>query len=252
MANILETYGIKEVADVTFLDIKTEVPVLYLDTLKVSTIEETAETTEARGGKGNAALISWDYGKEITLNIEDALYSPKSMALMHAKELKDSLTTAASTIVTKYIKYKGAGTTVTKGNLTVLPEKEREAAIITKIYDGEDLSATSALSGTTINLTKDTTYIIEYTVPVVNYTEIKISADGFPGTYKVIGDTWARRQEDGKDQYFQFVIYQAKVSAENTITLEAEGDPSVFSMTLKVLRPDDHIMMSLIQYEIED
>lgn len=35
-------------------------PVLYLDTLKVSTIEQTAEEAEARGGKGNAALIAWD------------------------------------------------------------------------------------------------------------------------------------------------------------------------------------------------
>lgn len=35
-------------------------PVLYLDTLKVSTIEQTAETADARGGKGNPKLITWD------------------------------------------------------------------------------------------------------------------------------------------------------------------------------------------------
>lgn len=35
-------------------------PVLYLDTLKVSTSEQTAENTSARGGKGNAELIIWD------------------------------------------------------------------------------------------------------------------------------------------------------------------------------------------------
>ena len=67
MANILDRYGIKEVADVTFYKLDSNgvpmYPVLYLDTLKVSTIEQTAENTEARGGKGNAALISWDYNK---------------------------------------------------------------------------------------------------------------------------------------------------------------------------------------------
>ena len=57
-------------------------PVLYLDTLKVSTIEQTAEEAEARGGKGNAALIAWDYGKEINVTLEDALFSAKSMAIM--------------------------------------------------------------------------------------------------------------------------------------------------------------------------
>lgn len=35
-------------------------PVLYLDTLKVSTIEQTASTADATGGKGNVKLISWD------------------------------------------------------------------------------------------------------------------------------------------------------------------------------------------------
>lgn len=57
-------------------------PVLYIDTAKVSTIEQTAEETEARGGKGNPVLMSWDYNKDITLTIEDALFSAKSMAIM--------------------------------------------------------------------------------------------------------------------------------------------------------------------------
>lgn len=55
--SILDKYGIKEVADVTFYQLDNDgnptVPVLYLDTLKVSTIEQTAENTSARGGKGN-------------------------------------------------------------------------------------------------------------------------------------------------------------------------------------------------------
>ena len=64
MASILDRYGIKEVADVTFYKLdengKPQEPVLYLDTLKVSTIEQTAENTSARGGKGNPELIIWD------------------------------------------------------------------------------------------------------------------------------------------------------------------------------------------------
>ena len=86
MASILDRYGIKEVADVTFYEINPDgtpgKPVLFLDTLKVSTIEQTAETADARGGKGNPKLITWDYGKEINVTIEDALFSPKSMSIM--------------------------------------------------------------------------------------------------------------------------------------------------------------------------
>jgi hypothetical protein len=48
---------------------------------------------------------------------------------------------------------------------------------------------------------------------------------------------------------FQFIIPKAKGTSENTITLEAEGDPSVFNMNLKVLRPADGVMMRLVKYE---
>jgi hypothetical protein len=94
MANILDRYGIKEVADVTFYELEGEgkigAPVLYLDTLKVSTIEQTAESTSARGGKGNPELIMWDYGKEITVTLEDALFSAKSMAMMYGVKTTDN------------------------------------------------------------------------------------------------------------------------------------------------------------------
>ena len=90
MSSILDRYGIKEVADVTFYKIdeygRPGAPVLFLDTLKVSTIEQTAENASARGGKGNAELIMWDYGKEINVTLEDALFSMKSLATMYGTE----------------------------------------------------------------------------------------------------------------------------------------------------------------------
>jgi hypothetical protein len=84
MSDILKQYGIKEVADVTFYELDNDLPgkpVLVLDTLKLSNIEQSAESTDAKGGKGNASLITWDYGKEVILNIEDALFSPKTLSL---------------------------------------------------------------------------------------------------------------------------------------------------------------------------
>ena len=56
---------------------------------------------------------------------------------------------------------------------------------------------------------------------------IEISADKFPGTYKIVGDTYARSKDTGEDQHFQFVIPQAKLGSEVSITLEADGDPTV-------------------------
>ena len=88
--NIFDQYGIKEVADVTLYSIHKKkdgsgdvyyVPALYLDSLKISTVEKTAESTWAQGGYGNARLINWDYGKQINVTLEDALCTPASLGL---------------------------------------------------------------------------------------------------------------------------------------------------------------------------
>ena len=62
--------------------------------------------------------------------------------------------------------------------------------------------------------------------------------------------TYARSETTGADEAFQFIIPKAKVTSENTITLEAEGDPSVFNLNLHVLRTSDHKMMELVKYDI--
>jgi hypothetical protein len=73
---VVKSLGVKKIIKET----NHYVPVLFLDTLKISTIEQTAEETYATGGKGNANLIGWDFGKQITLNLQDALFTPASMS----------------------------------------------------------------------------------------------------------------------------------------------------------------------------
>jgi hypothetical protein len=176
----LNKFGIKEVADVRFYNIGDVIavtssgislkdgdvkPVLQLDTLKVSTIEFTAEQSEARGGKGNAPLIIWDYGREVNVTLEDALIDMNTLGLLFG----DS-----------------------------------------------------------------------------NGGTIEINANKFPGNYTVIGRTFARNQATGKDHLFTFYIPNAKIQSENTITMEADGDPTVFNMSLRVLRGENGRMMELI------
>ena len=106
---------------------------------------------------------------------------------------------------------------------------------------------------TTNNITdlkKDTKYYATYDLALGDNSVIEISANSFPGTYYVTGDTFARNEASGADEFFQFIIPKAKVTSENTITLEAEGDPSVFNMNLTVLRPADGVMMKLVKYDL--
>lgn len=86
---LFEQLGIKEVTDLTLYSIHNKedsgdaycVPALYLDTLKISTVEKTAQSTWASGGKDNSDLICWDFGKKISVRLEDALCSPASLDL---------------------------------------------------------------------------------------------------------------------------------------------------------------------------
>lgn len=254
MANILDRYGIKEVADVTFYEIVETngvatpgAPVLYLDTLKVSTIEQTAENSEARGGKGNAALISWDYGKEITVTLEDALYSARSLALMFGDVDKDGKPNTLTD-----------GDIITGGTLKKTLWKANLKDATTAVINGKEVALTNpvyykngeAVEGE-VTINSDFDYVTGDITLAEGALQIDVSANGFPGTYYITGDTYARSETTGKDEFFQFIIPKAKVLAEsNTITLEAEGDPTVFSMSLKVLRPKDGVMMKLVQYAI--
>lgn len=298
MASILDRYGIKEVADVTFYKINNDGtrgdPVLYLDTLKVSTIEQTAESTDARGGKGNPKLVTWDYGKEITVSIEDALFSAKSMAIMFGngtapqgssliqktavvrlgkantgkvKLINDYVTADIYDAVegSKRVKlYLGSESTAPTGEIKINGQLlfTGPNGVLSKLYDedgtvldddGFTESALKALYTTGLDVTGTELdghkLMFTYWVSAVGKT-ITISGDTFPGTYYIQGDTYARSDVDGSDQFFQFIIPKAKMSSENTITLEAEGDPAVFNMNLTVLRPEDGDMMKIIQYDL--
>ena len=181
-------FGIKEVADVAFYPVGSITvdestgkiqknaeytgstdPLFILDTLKVSTIENTAEQTEARGGKGNASLIIWDHSREITITLQDAVLSEKTLSMM---------------------------------------------------FEGNAAESDNCIT---------------------------ISAQTFPGTYAIVGKTFARNVADGKDHMFTWYVPKAKVNSEITITMEAEGDPTVFDMNLRVLRDSDGTMVKMIR-----
>ena len=183
--NLLQSsmgFGIKEVSDVAFykegdvvevdgklyLKDSSVKPLFILDTLKVSNIENTAEQSDAKGGKGNAPLLTWDYGREITVSLQDAILSEKTLSLM---------------------------------------------------FEGDAENADEV---------------------------IEINANKYPGVYTVVGKTFAREMAGG-DTIFTWFVPRAKVNSEVTLTMEAEGDPTVFDMNLKVLRHDNGAMMKLIR-----
>lgn len=260
MASIFDRYGIKEVADVTFYKINADgskgAPVLFLDTLKVSTVEQTASSADARGGKGNPKLVSWDFGKEINVTLTDALFSPASMAIMFGD--KDGVETGNTEDI---IKVTMARISETKANTTVEIDAKDGRKTVKVLADGGTAYNTGITKVTNIadeditatefqDLTAGDKVFVHYKVTPTSKKVIDINADTFPGTYYITGDTFCRSDITGEDDFFQFIIPKAKMSSENAITLEAEGDPSVFNLNLTVLRPESGPMMQLVQYNL--
>ena len=140
--NIFDQYGIKEVADVTLYSIHKKkdgsgdvyyVPALYLDTLKISTVEKTAENVWAEGGLGNARLICWDYGKTINVTLEDALCTPASLGLCWNGVLNADWKDADVKINTDVCCCRNPLTKISRTEKAFYPRQDREKAVISNL-----------------------------------------------------------------------------------------------------------------------
>ena len=308
--NIFEKYGIKEVANVYFEALENDSKagvykgdiVLFLDTLKVSTIETTAENVAAQGGWGNPRLISWDYGKEINITLEDALMSIESLRFMMGGSIREAKKGSGEKIWVKHTVQTTLGENgvinigpdrfnlshspaahpdrpikvinLTRGTRTQIPYSESELCKIEQgvptyikfvnpkrsgivlANDENDFNAAAdkhgwGHAGDVVRFFWEEEKQGANTGTDFGAVEVTISPSTFPGTYRVVGDTFMRNT-NGKDEPFQFVIEKAKVQSDVTLTLEAEGDPTTFEMTLQVLRADSgDEMMKLVRYGTE-
>ena len=282
MAIILDKYAIKEVADVMFYELDSKgapsAPVLYLDTLKTSTLSQSSEVVDARGGKGNVKILSWDTNKELTIEMEDAVYSAKSLGIMFGGDMKvygdkqEVLKTLRYSL--EAIKESGNDylTFDIAGNQLYI-DKDLVTAFSYQKTDGTEVSDPVPMAAATVNWTtgKNTggTQAIDFiTFDLLDCTSsavaradgngvinggvtIDIGAEFNSNTYYITGDTYARNVASGKDEFLQFIIPKGKVSAEDvSLTMEADGDPATFSMTVQCLKSESGSMVKLVKYNI--
>ena len=93
-------FGVREICDVVLkkkaagyfgkLYLDKNMPVLYFDTLKTSSLEGAATTVYAQGGKGNPRLVAWEGDRTVTFTMEDALISPESFSILSGAGFMDA------------------------------------------------------------------------------------------------------------------------------------------------------------------
>ena len=224
-------FGIREAVDVVFKTTKAITdnsllsqnwgdgePVLYFDTLKMSTTEGSATTVYAQGGAGNPRLIAWEGDKVITFTFEDALISPEGMAILtgagltaagtqtiqvHKKAVKlgdfdgiaDTLTVDVSSDITT------GETLVTSDIFGFVVDANGE---ITKRLGAPKAGPTASAIvfdiTTLTDITGDVNVLIDYYVAKSSgVKELTIEVNKFAGYFYIEGETLFRDQVTGAD-----------------------------------------------------
>lgn len=226
--------ALKEIADVTFFNTETNLPEIFFDTLKVSTIENEAESTSANGGKGNPKLVTWNYNRTATLTMQDALISAKTLGILAGTKVDKT--------GTKIVHARQKAIVPVGGTVTLENEPVADTVNVMDFGEGElgELVAGSTVSGSEVSgLTAGETVMIYYKRKVDATTQVvTFSTDKFPSTYTVVGDTLMRDAKTNTDKVAQFTIPRAQLQAGFTLTMDVEN-PSVFDFNLEILKDSD-------------
>lgn len=242
---MVQKYGVKEVCDATFYALSGEnkgKPVIFLDTLKTSGLETKASDVAAKGGKGNAKLVEWNHSKEASMKLQDALMSMKTLAMLNGTDIKSG---DATIYKTEELTAEGA-----EGKVTVTLSETPLGKVMFLDAEGKDIAATGSGKVFTITGGKagDTVRAFYQFKKASGAEKITVSASKFPGYYRVIGDTVIRNADTGEDEAFQIVINKAKLKSDLKMEFKADGEPSVFDLTLEVFADGSGNMIEYIKY----
>ena len=241
---VLRAKGTVKVGETTF---SHDEPVIYFDSAKTSTVEGSATTVYATGGRGNNKLLAWEGEKSVTFTMEDALLSPLGFSILSGAGLVDAAQVEGGmkvhTTLTTVVDVT-SGITVNLGELTGKEIAEEKAyAFIMK--DGQiverlkpatpsDGSVTFTRKGKASGpLTGEQTVMVDFYVKVeTGAVEMTIEPDKFGGFYYLEASTLFRRQDNGQDMAAAFVIPKVKIQSNFTFAMASSGDPSTFTFTM--------------------
>ena len=245
----VNTYGLREVADLTFFDLTTNKPFLYMDYALTSTNENSADTTYATGGKGNPRRLAFDGNRQSTLTISTQIIDFRIIALLAGAEVEKGTTinvfkrevlTAATDGKITLSKIPVANT------VTVFPLSFDAVAGEEKIIEVADKVVT--ITGGEAGIQYVAYYQFESDE---NAEKISFKAKNFPKYCRIVGDTLIKSETTGENEPFQMVAHKAKPQANFTLTMASEGDPTTLELTFDLFasQENDDEFISYVKYQ---
>lgn len=246
----INTYGLREVCDLTFFDLTTNKPFLYMDYALTSTNEHSADTTYATGGKGNPRRLAFDGNRQSTLTISTQIIDFRIIALLAGAEVEKGTTNVFKREVLTAVDDEGSvkitlSETPVNDTVTVFPLSSDAVA-----GEEEDITVTDS-NVTIITGTAGTQYVAYYQFESdSNAEKISFKAKNFPKYCRIVGDTLIKNETTGENEPFQMIAHKAKPQANFTLTMASEGDPTTLEMTFDLFasQENDDEFISYIKY----
>lgn len=250
-------FGIREICDVVFkaktsgrlgtMDYVPGQPVLYIDSAKTSTVEGTATTVYATGGKGNSRLIAWEGERTLTFTVEDALLSPIGFAILSGAGLMDAtegnpiyVHVSSMTHVGKEGKLNLVDAGILKtgetidGDSPIFVMQMRDGSMVGKLEVGDVDDGATELTITGLTDASDI-FVDLYVERKSSAQELTIDMENFAGYYYVEASTLFRRQSTGEDLPAELIFPNVKVQSNFTFSMASTGDPSTFTFTMDAM-----------------
>lgn len=248
-------YAAVTVCDVTLYDLVTKYPVMFFDTLQVTSIDGSAETTDIQGGQGNATLASVSHSKTVEVQFDDAIMTMSSLALLTGGTLEQAEDEAKITMTeTEIITVEEGATSIKlsrkakKGSYVWIAEmKNGILSTATRTEEKVDAERAEFDFSEFHNIENPDQdggiYRVFYewemgASETEELSELTVLADKFAGTYRFIGDTLLFNQYTGLNDIFQIEIPKLKLDSAFSMSFNASTEAVVFSFKGKALRDD--------------
>lgn len=274
----MSKFAIRDITDVTFWKkdniTGVEKPAIFLNSLKMNTIEGTTEMVQVRGGRGNGIYGIFESNRDVKFTMQDSLFDPKMQAARFGGGV---IQLSASD---KEILYKREVVTIPEGSTGTSLEFTLEytpispsSVVAYKTLNGTtndiELTNTDTTPPTTATEFNVTTNKIKFGDGIASASEVQVvvfykheissgekyvidSGKFSDCVFKVTMDGFIRDvTADGcaVDVPVQVIVPRVKIMSNFKLEFKPDGEPQVFDFEVMALKPFNSTeLMKIIRY----